>query len=309
MVKPDYPIRAVAKLTGLSIDTLRAWERRYQAITPKRQGRGRLYEESDIARLNLLRETVEKGHSIGQIAALSDEQLRALLGQSEGLAFRSAPLASTPTDQAPLALQPLLSAIEHYDYLQADQELGKQAAALSASEMVHQVIIPLMQEVGNRWYKGQFSIAQEHMISAMLRNLLGALIRLYVQTRASLPLLFATPVGEQHEFGILAAAMLAARGGLGVLYLGASLPAKEIVEAAEKSRSQAVVLGFKGVTTVKRSLAEISFIAKRLPARTELWVGGTESDALIREIRKTQALFLDSFPTLERQLIRLGAQL
>ena len=29
-----YPIRAVSRLTGISIDTLRAWERRYGAVTP-----------------------------------------------------------------------------------------------------------------------------------------------------------------------------------------------------------------------------------------------------------------------------------
>ena len=40
-----YPIRAVAQLTGLSVDTLRAWERRYKAVSPQRQGRGRVYNE------------------------------------------------------------------------------------------------------------------------------------------------------------------------------------------------------------------------------------------------------------------------
>ena len=42
---PRYPIRAVARLTGLSLDTLRAWERRYRAVTPVRDERGRLMVE------------------------------------------------------------------------------------------------------------------------------------------------------------------------------------------------------------------------------------------------------------------------
>src|ERR1017187_4817576 len=58
MVKDDniagYPIRAVSKLTGISIDTLRAWERRYKAVVPTRNARGRLYNAAQVRRLTLL---------------------------------------------------------------------------------------------------------------------------------------------------------------------------------------------------------------------------------------------------------------
>ena len=68
----QYPIRAVAKLTGIAIDTLRAWERRHRAVTPVRDDRGRMYTDADIARLRLLRGAVEHGHSIGRLAGLTD---------------------------------------------------------------------------------------------------------------------------------------------------------------------------------------------------------------------------------------------
>ena len=70
-----YPIRAVSRLTGIGIDTLRAWERRHRAITPVRDDRGRMYTEANIARLRLLRGAVEHGHSIGRLAGLSDKEL------------------------------------------------------------------------------------------------------------------------------------------------------------------------------------------------------------------------------------------
>jgi MerR family transcriptional regulator, light-induced transcriptional regulator len=63
-----YPIRAVAKLTGVPLDTIRAWERRYGAVTPQRGARGRLYSEKEVQRLKLLRDAVARGHSIGQVA-------------------------------------------------------------------------------------------------------------------------------------------------------------------------------------------------------------------------------------------------
>ena len=80
-----YPIRAVSRLTGIGIDTLRAWERRHSAITPLRDDRGRIYTEADIARLRLLRSAVEHGHSIGRLAALSDKQLRNLTATAGAL--------------------------------------------------------------------------------------------------------------------------------------------------------------------------------------------------------------------------------
>src|SRR5579863_3482709 len=83
---PSYPISAVSKLTGIPLDTLRAWERRYRAVIPKRAGRGRVYSEEQIQKLLLLRRAVEQGHSIGQLAALGDRQLRELLEKVSSIA-------------------------------------------------------------------------------------------------------------------------------------------------------------------------------------------------------------------------------
>ena len=74
---PDE-VRAVSKLTGIGIDTLRAWERRHGAVTPIRDDRGRMYTDADVARLRLLRGAVEHGHTIGRLAALTDAELRRL---------------------------------------------------------------------------------------------------------------------------------------------------------------------------------------------------------------------------------------
>jgi MerR family transcriptional regulator, light-induced transcriptional regulator len=82
----SYPISAVAKLTGIPLDTLRAWERRYRTVIPKRAGRGRVYSEEQIQKLLLLRRAVEQGHSIGQVAALGERQLRQLLEKSSAIA-------------------------------------------------------------------------------------------------------------------------------------------------------------------------------------------------------------------------------
>src|SRR5579884_189224 len=76
-----YPIRAVAKITGLSLDTLRAWERRYRAVVPERSNRGRQYGPEQVERLLLLGELVRKGHAIGAVASLPVQDLQNLLAR------------------------------------------------------------------------------------------------------------------------------------------------------------------------------------------------------------------------------------
>ena len=75
-----YPMRVVTRLTGLHPDTIRAWERRYDAVIPQRtNGNTRMFSAGDVRRLSILRELVDHGHAIGHIASLSDEALAVLV--------------------------------------------------------------------------------------------------------------------------------------------------------------------------------------------------------------------------------------
>lgn len=303
-----YPIRAVAKQTGISIDTLRAWERRYQAVTPQRNERGRLFTEADVHRLRLLRTAVERGHAIGQLAGLSDEELQDLL-VAPVLAANEL-IAAVPLQQtrSTIELSSVLAAIERLDYAEAERELALLAALLTPRDLVHQVAQPLLQQVGTAWHEGKMSIAQEHMTSSLLRNLLGALVPHYRRSSPPSKLLLATPSEELHEFGILLAAMLAVGGGLGMVYLGTNLPAEEIVEAAHKTAPQAVLLGVVGATEIKAASREVQTIAHKLPAQIELWVGGIKAPDLRQAVKQTRALVMDDFVMLEQHLTRLGAR-
>jgi len=262
-----YPIRAVAKLTGISIDALRAWERRYQAVVPHRTNRGRLYDAAHVRRLMLLRDATKAGHSIGAVTKLDDGQIEALL---------SSPAALSPLDAGSDAtvLKPVLIAIENYDYGAANSELGTLASLLPASELVYKVVQPLMDLVGNRWYNGTLTVAQEHMVSALLRNLLGGLVRLYQPREPRVRLLFATPSSELHEFGILCGAMLTVAAGAEAIYLGPNLPTPEIVAITNRLKPHALVLGVAAPNYVPGLSGAMAFIAAQIPPSTELWIGG-----------------------------------
>jgi DNA-binding transcriptional MerR regulator len=301
--KAAYPIRAVSRMTGLSIDTLRAWERRYSAVEPQRGERGRSYDEADIARLRKLKSAVDRGYSIGRIATMSDEQLSDLLERHQSLSRPLTEDAVRPDNEAMLGN--LLRALADFDWTEVDRELGRLALLLTPRELIHKAVIPLMNSVGTLWHTGEISIAQEHMTSATLRNLLGALIRLYVRRLPGATLVFATPSGERHEFGILAGAMLAASGGLGAVYLGPDLPAEEIARTAVRVNAKCVVLGWKAANGFENSLAEIRTLTKLLPKKMELWIGGTPK---ISEIGTRRAREISDFAELEKQLSRIGAR-
>ena len=69
----------------MSIDTIRAWERRHALVTPVRDAAGtRAYVRADIERLALARAVVELGHPIKRVATMSNEQLSHISGRQTG---------------------------------------------------------------------------------------------------------------------------------------------------------------------------------------------------------------------------------
>lgn len=297
-----YPIRAVSKLTGIGTDTLRAWERRYGAVAPERDERGRVYTEADVARLRLLHRAISSGHSVGRIATLSDRELRRL-ATARTEAVRSAP----PAPRATLDAASFGEALLRLDSLAIDQEFSRLAAVLPPLELVRDVLLPAIRDVGDAWNRKPGGIAHEHLISATMRHLLGSFLRLHARRDAKIRLLFATPAGDRHEIGILGAAMLAASSGLGVSYVGPDLPASEIVEAVKSAGAQVLVLGLTLTGDLRPRERELRAIVRGLPADVELWAGGPGAEAHVG-LLSARGLVLKDFDDYRLQLDRLGGR-
>jgi len=294
-----YPIRAAALATGIPVDTLRAWERRYRAVTPTRAGGARVYEEADIQRLVLLRRAVESGRSIGQVANLSDAELRRLVR-------RERPAEARPYGEH-VELQPLLDYVQAYDYAATNHELGRLALLLRPTELVYRVVLPLMRYAGESWENGTMQVAHEHMVSACMRNLLGGLLRLPNTDGRAGRMLLTTPSGELHEFGVLAAAMLAAAHGFAADYLGPNLPAREVLFAAEKCAPRVVVLGIVKVNLTAAARADIRRLTRELSPTTELWIGGTGAAEVSSGPAGHGPLKLADLEMFERHAVRVAA--
>jgi DNA-binding transcriptional MerR regulator len=268
-----YSIKAVSQATGLSIETLRAWERRYGIVTPQRDPNGRRsYRPEDVVRLRKLREATERGHPISKLARLSDEEVGSLLSEP---GLNGARRVATHNFAAQI-----LKAAEDYRPADCDQLLAMALALLPLRQVIVEVIAPLMREVGERWHRGELSIAQERIVSSVVRKQVASVLDTYNRIAAGPLMVLTTPSGERHELGILMCALVAAARNVRCHYLGTDLPAGEIATYA--TRVQADVVALSMVMSVDPTVmaAELAQLAQFLPEQIELWAGGTALERL-----------------------------
>ena len=248
MKRIKYPIKVVARRTGLSPHVIRAWEKRYNAISPKRtETNRRLYSDEDIERLILLRYATMGGWNIGQVARYGTEQLKTLVQPPpvETVSTRS-PEEAGAGDQdrssRQLHLETCLRAVEGLDGTGLERALSEASVFLSQPVLLEEVITPLMWTIGERWRQGSVRVAQEHLTSAIVRTFLGRLSAAFEQTASAPAIVVTTPVGQLHELAALIVAITAASEGWRVTYLGPNLPADEIAGAVHQQNARAVAL-------------------------------------------------------------------
>ena len=270
---PAYPIRAVAQMTGLSLDTLRAWERRYGVVTPQRDERGRVYDDRDVERLKRLAHLVDHGHAIGALAALSSAAL-------DQLVDNAAPVARGHTP-AVVDLAPLVRAMKLYDLAVIESVLNRHAVLLPPDTLIFGVVLPVLRETGARWEAGTIRPAQEHLVSAIIRSVLGGMLRTMPRPADGKPLVFTTLTGERHELGLLCGAVLAAHAGRAVTYLGPDLPAADVVHAVTARHASTLVVS---ATVADASTVREIRGLRRLDPDVSLWVGGPGRARLRREL-------------------------
>ena len=228
----------VSAATGLSIDVIRVWERRYGAVIPQRTPQGaRLYTEEQCSRLLCLAQLVAAGSAISTLAHLNDEQLFSLSGQSAAGAVEN----SKAKDWAAQTCRDFLNAVGDLELRRAEQIIQKASLLLSRMELFEQVVGPILAEVGERWAAGTYSVFHEHAATSALRDLLAKM-----GPQRAAPgrgkVVAATPPGERHELGALMAALIAASAGYEVLYVGADMPIEQIVGATESWRAEFLLL-------------------------------------------------------------------
>jgi DNA-binding transcriptional MerR regulator len=261
-----YPLGAAARLTGLSPDLIRAWERRYGVVQPLRTPGGtRRYRAADLERLRLVKAAVDAGYRIGQVARLDPAELER----------RAAGLQAPATGR----LDEILSALWQLDGPEAQRLLSLQLSALGPVRFARDFAVPLVREIGERWADDRLPIASEHLATAVLRSMLGSALQPTAASMLGPRIVFATPSGERHELGLQMAALTALSAGANPIYLGAELPAQELLRSVERTGAAALALSLV-TPPPNRAAQAVRAIRSGLPDAVHLWLGGASASAL-----------------------------
>jgi DNA-binding transcriptional MerR regulator len=255
------PMRTVLRLTGLNADVVRAWERRYGAITPERtEGNARRYSHTDVERLKRLSSAVAAGHAISAVAKLSDAELDALA------------VRESTADRGRDLIDRYLAAIARFDLAGAEELLARAVRLGTPREVALDLLAPLMREVGIRWHNGTLSIAEEHAASAQVRGAVASLLFSAPYDRSAARVVLAAPAGQRHEIGALLGAVFVAERGLVPVFLGPDVPFAELTRVVHAIEPRLVVLSLVWTRGDVDSRAERRAIAA-LARTTEVWIG------------------------------------
>jgi DNA-binding transcriptional MerR regulator len=230
-----YPLRTAARLTGLSPELLRAWERRYRVVEPLRTPGGtRRYRAADLERLRLVKAAVDAGNRIGQVARLELAELKAVSEDAE----------ARPAGR----LDGILAALDRFDSAEVQRLLSLQLSALGAARFAREIALPLVREIGERWANGQMGIASEHLATGVLRSLLGSALAPTATSLLGPRIVFAT-------------------------YLGVELPVEDLLSAVEGTGAAALALSLVAIPN-SQATRTVSALRGGLADAVHLWLGG-----------------------------------
>lgn len=240
--QPRYTIKNVSAMTGIQPVTLRAWERRYEALSPSRSGnRYRLYSDRDVAVLRWLNSRLLGGISIS--AAV--KELREMTEQGQwpeavagGPQLSGRRAAASPAQISRQLYQTLL----RYDEVEAANLVRQSLASFELIAFMQEVLTPALVQIGEAWYRGEIGITAEHYASAFVRGKLLALLQAYPLRKGAPYIMLGGAPNEAHEIGALMMSVLLRSRGYQAEFLGPDLPLDDLADHARYEKPHMIIL-------------------------------------------------------------------
>jgi len=263
-------IRVVAVRTGLPMETLRAWERRYGFPRPDRRAGSnrRLYSEKDVERLLAIRRAIERGYRVGDLITKSIAEL-------DGLPDIQVPTAPRNVDLVALLARDAVGEVE--------AELRRAAAALGPRRFVTDVAHPFAVRVGEEWNRGRLEVRHEHMATECLVTQLRRELAAFQDAEGRPRVLLATLPGEPHTLALQMVALFVVTLGAKPRLLGGPTPARDIVACVQATGADVVGLTLTGAADVRQARRDLRALRRALPGRVSIWVGGSGASSLSGE--------------------------
>ncbi|MDZ7804529.1 MerR family transcriptional regulator [Thiohalophilus sp.] len=273
-----YAISTVSALTGVNSVTLRAWERRYGLLNPRRTPSGhRLYSDEDVNQIRSICQMLDEGIAISQVAR----------------ALQSPEHTPTQASREPWQryISQMLLATSQFDEAVLE-DIYNEAMSLYPVEVVtRQLLLPLLREFGQRWETSECGIAEEHFFSVFMRNKLGARFHHRNRQNKGPRLVIACLPSEQHEFGLLLLALSLHARGYQLIMLGANMPLSELPQVAGRTQSEGIILSGSvdiGSNQLQQELSDLSRQCDDIP----VFIGGPIATRHSAAIERSQVISL-----------------
>lgn len=253
-------IGALSKATGVPVETLRTWERRYGFPNPERNDSGhRIYSPNTIERLRLIDAALKQGLRAATALAMPEDALRQAVSNR----------LEEQVDE-----DPWMDAVKRFDGETLEQLMRGDWNALGALPFFTKRLQPFLEDVGNAWMNNRIDVAHEHFASERVRDFLTQQWR-PMSDRATGPLvLAATLPSETHYLGLQMACTILAIAGCKILYLGADTPVEDVVTTVSKRSVDAVCVSVSVAANRSMTVRDLSHLRARLNPAVELVVGG-----------------------------------
>jgi DNA-binding transcriptional MerR regulator len=248
---------------GVTPERLRAWEKRYDLLSPDRSSGGfRLYSDADVARVERMLAHLEDGASAAEAARLA----------------RETPVVTAPRVAEPMWLDVevarLRARLDAFDDAGAHAVLDELLTRFALETVLRDVVLPYLRDVGERWTAGDVTVGQEHFASNLLRARLLSLAQGWGQGAGPRAVL-AAPPGDHHDLGLIMCGLSLWRQGLRIVFLGADTPIATLTTTA-RTVAPALVLLSTAKPTV---LEEIGDAIRELSAEVPVYLGGGGASA------------------------------
>ncbi|MFO7997605.1 MAG: MerR family transcriptional regulator [Bacteroidales bacterium] len=247
-----YSINDLEKITGIKAHTIRMWEKRYQVITPERTTTNiRYYFDKDLKRLLNISTLNKHGIKISHIVKMPETEIREKVMQ-----------INDHTGDYESQINSLVVSMIELDEQAFEKVLANNILKIGFEKTVTHVLYPFLEKIGLLWQIGTINPAQEHFIVGLIRNKIIVAIdgqEVKASERSKTFLLF-LPEKELHELGLLFYYYLLKRNGHQVIYLGQSVPYKDLLSVLEIRKEVDYILTYF-VSALKPEEAE-SYIQK-----------------------------------------------
>jgi len=294
-----HRIHRVAKLTGLSRDVIRVWERRFDLLKPTRgANRYRNYSDEDVALLRYLKQQLDAGASIGDLAKVGREELIDRMRTA-------APLTAIVDNTFDRLLQELLIALEPLDRVTFEKRLNGAVAVVPFEEALHGILLPLQAQVGQLWHDGHVNIAIEHYVTKQIQQKIFSAMNQLPVAEFGAKVVVACPPGEEHDIAALAVAYRCRVRGCRVYYLGANVPISALTNLCRNVTPDITILSFPLALPEAKAAEVIQALSDELRPVSTIIAGGHGALAMRDQFVRYHIEVLETFGELDERLDQL----